>query len=181
MTWDAVGSPGRGEEYRVAWYPTIAELDLRQQEKECSSMPHGAFNPDYSTMIEDNVLHDCQTQTGATAFTRPCFIHAVKAFEDPGQVLRRDTRPEVAHKKLNTAFPLLCADDDLLSALRVTQAVADEVSEDLLYGIAICQDGPVWYVFDSKFNLRGASIFLQRRSSFRKQLARILRTHIKLF
>src|SRR5882724_3053707 len=181
MTWDAVGSPGRGEEYRVAWYPTIAELDFWQQEKECSSMPHGAFNPDYSTMIEDNVLHDCQTQTGATAFTRPCFIHAVKAFEDPGQVLRRDTRPVIAHKEFNAIFTFLCADYDLLSTLRVTESIADEVAEDLLYGIAICQDGPVWYVFDREFNLGGAGILLQGRSSFRKQLACIVGTQIKLF
>src|SRR5260221_5726099 len=177
MRWD----PREGEEYRVAWYPTIAELDFWQQEKECSSMPHGTFNPDYSTMIEDNMLHDCQTQTGATAFTRPGFIHAVKAFEDSGQMLGCDTRPVIADEKLNPVFTLLCADYDLLSALGVTQSIADEVAEDLLYGIAICQDGPVRYVFDSEFNLGGAGIFLQGRSSFRKQLARILRTHVKLF
>src|SRR5712675_1365043 len=152
MRWD----PREGEEYRVAWYPTIAELDFWQQEKECSSMPHGTFNPDCSTMIEDNMLHDCQTQTGATPFTRSGFIYAVKAFENTRQVLRRDTGPVIADEKLNPVFTLLCADDDLLSTLGVTESIADEVSEDLLYGIVICQDGPVWYVFDSKFNLRGA-------------------------
>jgi hypothetical protein len=59
---------------------------LWQQEEEGSPMAHSAFHTDRAAMIEDDVFHDCQTQTGASAFARPCFIHAIKALKDPRQM-----------------------------------------------------------------------------------------------
>jgi hypothetical protein len=68
------------------WCPTIAELRVWQKEKEGCSVPNGALHAHRPSMIQNNVLHDRQTQAGAAAFARAGFIHAVKALKDSRQM-----------------------------------------------------------------------------------------------
>jgi hypothetical protein len=144
ITWDTMGSPGRGEAQRSG-DPVIGEsgdrksktsplmntddtdqeseagnqLDFGQQEEERCAVSDGAFHPDGTAMVENNMLYDCQTEACAAAFARARFVDAIKALEDSRQMLRSDAGAEVADKELNAVFALFCADNDFFSALGV--------------------------------------------------------------
>jgi hypothetical protein len=50
-----------------------------------------AFNRDVTAMRLGNVFDDCQPQTGSTHIATAGFVHPLETFEEPRQVLLRNT------------------------------------------------------------------------------------------
>ena len=53
-------------------------------------MPGGAVHPDFSLMKEGDMFDDTESQAGSSDGAATGFIHAVKAFKNPGAVCGRD-------------------------------------------------------------------------------------------
>src|ERR1043165_1534109 len=135
-------------------------LDRWQKKEEGGSVSNGAFHAHGTSVVQHDVLYDRQAQAGAAAFARAGFIHAIKTLEDSREMLRSDAGAEVAHEEFNAVFVLVCPDDNFLTIPRIAQGIADEVAEDLVHGVAIRHDLPIWNVLDFQSHFGGAGIFL---------------------
>src|SRR5271165_5037273 len=70
-------------------------LSQRQGEQEHRSVIEFALGADSSAVGQNDMLGNCQTQTGAARLPGPGLVHAVETLEQPRQVLGRNARPEI--------------------------------------------------------------------------------------
>ena len=93
-----------------------------------------------STVIQNNVLHNCQPQPGAAGFTRPRLIDTIETLEQSRQMLGGNTGTEVSNVELQAAVSFGCSDFDFLASGRIFQGVINQICEDLVDCIFVRED-----------------------------------------
>jgi hypothetical protein len=71
----------------------------------CGAFAKLALRFDAATMQLCDVLHNRQSQTGASQFATPSFVSPIKALEDPWQMLFADPKPMIGHAEHGVGVP----------------------------------------------------------------------------
>ena len=114
-----------------------AHFRLRQTEPERRAMAQFTGHPRLSAVVENNMLHDGETQSRAAGLARASFVHAVEALEQARQMLGRNSWSVVADEAFNPPITLHCTDLYSLAARPILQSVVDQVGKNLMNGIAV--------------------------------------------
>ena len=78
-----------------------------------------------------HVLDDGQTEAGAASFTRTAAVHTIKAFRQTAQVLGRNARTRIGHRKYQTT---ICPWPDTDRDAPVGRCVANRVADQVTHG-----------------------------------------------
>src|ERR1700689_1098282 len=100
-----------------------------QAKEKCRPKAQFALTANIPAMSVNDVLGNRQSQTSAPGFSRPRLIDPVEALKDTRQGLKRDSRAEVLHVKLDHPFLSARAHPYPASCLTVFHRVLDQVSE----------------------------------------------------
>ena len=96
---------------------------------------------DISAMKPCDSTDNGKSQSRASGFSRPCRINAVKPFEDPRHMLRRNADSMILDDNLRR-FPFARDRHQNLIAPRMSHGVADQVRHRLLDELRITPDDP---------------------------------------
>ena len=93
--------------------------------REGTSLPQRTFDGDMAPMGLNNVFDNGQTEPGTAEFAAAGFVHPVKSFEKPRQVLVRYAGPLVGKFYRDLAFLLSGSDPDLAAVVTVLDGIVN--------------------------------------------------------
>src|SRR5271169_6257012 len=121
-----------------------------QEDGEYRTGAGGAFDIKKAAMAIEDVLDDCEPESGPAHFARARGVDPVEALGQPRQVLARNTLPAVAHGYRNEGAPTGIAavgrldagrrrDRDLAAGAAVFDGVLDKILKNLGEFVAIAR------------------------------------------
>src|SRR6267143_3868164 len=111
-----------------AWL--VGGLVSGKDEAERCAFAQRALKRHAAVVCLDQVLDDGESQARSALFAGPARVHAIKTFEDPRQVLGRDSRPGVADRQLDALGSGQGRYGDFSTRLGVSDGVLEQIGKD---------------------------------------------------
>src|ERR1700722_312828 len=96
-----------------------------------------ALGADSALMSQHDVLGDGESEPRAPRLPGAGFVDAVETLEQARQVLKRNTRAEIAHIKFNSARRTPRPEHQAPSGSCILEGIVDEIGKNLVDGLAI--------------------------------------------
>ena len=102
---------------------------FRQRYSESQPAIGAVCDSNISSMQQNGIFNDRQSQTGSSRRTRSPFVYAVETFEQAGEMFVADTVSIVCYKQSDFVICLICNTDDDFRTAGLCYSIINQVVE----------------------------------------------------